>query len=397
MNEDEFFKQFSKETVFLKASSLDLSFIPDKLLCRDNIIENLIFNFRRILEEYEQPSINCLILGENGSGKTVTARFFGKNFKNYALEKKKRIWVEYFDCIYFRSKSKIIRELLAKYTHGSGKGLADDEAFKLILKVLIRENSYMILIIDDVHLLSSDDIFSLLAISETFGHQNVKLSIILVSTMKRWMAVETEDILSKLNSKLILKPYTFADIKSILEYRISLAFKKNVIDKDYIDLISKVVLNNGSMSNGILLLTYCGNMADEDGLDHISLDIIKTASDEMYTTFRTYIVEQLKDQELLTLYSIVCSLMNQNKPITTIDDAFDEYQRICEEYNIRPHIKKTFRKYIQMLLKLKMISSQYKTNITTGKGRYLEISLVDITPEKLEIHLKDIFGRKFGL
>jgi hypothetical protein len=65
----------------------------------------------------------------------------------------KKIVIEYFNCINFRSKSKIIRELLAKYTPGSGRGYSDDEALKLILTKLIRDQGYMLLIIDEIFLI----------------------------------------------------------------------------------------------------------------------------------------------------------------------------------------------------------------------------------------------------
>ena len=147
MDEDEFRKQFSKKSVFKKASTLDQSYVPDKLYCRDEAIKTLIYNFRRIVEESDQPSINFLMTGKGGIGKTVTAKFFGRTFKTIALEKDVNLFLEYYNCINFNSKSKIIRELLSKYTHGSGRGFSDDEAIKLILSQLIRENGYMLLII----------------------------------------------------------------------------------------------------------------------------------------------------------------------------------------------------------------------------------------------------------
>ena len=86
-DENEFRAEFMKKSVFKRASSLDLSFVPEKLYCRNDITKKLIYNFRRILEESEQPSINCLLLGKGGIGKTTTARFFGKRFHTIALEK----------------------------------------------------------------------------------------------------------------------------------------------------------------------------------------------------------------------------------------------------------------------------------------------------------------------
>ena len=101
MDEDAFRKQFNKKSVFKSLSSLDKSWVPEKLLCRDEDLSTLIVNYRRILEEEEQPSINCLILGKGGVGKTCTARYFGKNFRTVAIEKDVNIFVEYFDCINF--------------------------------------------------------------------------------------------------------------------------------------------------------------------------------------------------------------------------------------------------------------------------------------------------------
>jgi Cdc6-like AAA superfamily ATPase len=255
----------------------------------------------------------------------------------------------------------------------------------------------MILVIDEAFLLSSDDIFSLLAISESFGHQNVKLSIILISSEKDWVNVETMNILSKLNSTFILKPYSFDEIKSILKYRCNLSFRKNVISEEILDMVSQIVYNNGSLSNGIELLRRCGLIADKEGLDHINnVDIIRTLSDEMYPTFRAKIVDQLKDQELLTLFGIVRSLINRSESYTLVDDVFEEYQIISNMYLIEPHIKKTFRKYIQTLSKLRIISSRMVRIEEAERGRHLEISLIDITPEKLEDFLMAIFNRKFG-
>ena len=117
MDEDEFRKQFNQKSVFKRASTLDLSFVPDKLYCRDETLKSLIYNFRRILEEETHPSINCLMLGKGGVGKTVTAKYFGRNFKNIALEKDLEVFLEYFNCIHFRSFS---RGLPVSVTHNSG-------------------------------------------------------------------------------------------------------------------------------------------------------------------------------------------------------------------------------------------------------------------------------------
>ena len=395
MDEEEFRKQFMTKSVFTQANSLDMSYVPEKVYCRDEVINNLIYNFRRILEEETQPSVNMLLLGPGGVGKTCTARYFGRNFKTIALEKGVNVFVEYYNCINFRSKSKIIRELLAKYTHGSGRGFSDDEALKLILKQLIREKGYMLLIIDEVHLLRSDEILAFLDIAETYGHQNAKLSIILISRNKDWMTIETERILSRLNEKIRLKPYNYEESKQILEYRSELAFKEYVIDDGILSMISQIVTDHENMRHGIEILRKGGLYADRENLDSVNADIIRAASNEVYPTFRGEIVDQLNDQELFALFGIARSLINKDEPFTLVDDAFEEYQVISETYSIEPHVKMSFRKYIRTLNQLKIIASKTVRIEQAERGRHLEITLLDIPALKLEEFLIEIFNKKW--
>jgi cell division control protein 6 len=396
MDENEFRKQFMKKSVFKSAGSLDQSFVPEKLYCRDEVIKSLIYNYRRIVEEREQPSINCLLLGKGGVGKTVSARYFGRNFKSIALERDVKLFVEYYNCITFNSKSKIIRELLAKYTHGSGRGFSDDEGLKLILSQLIREKSYMLLIIDEVFRLKPDEILAMLDIAETFGHQNAKLSLLLISRSKDWMTVENERILSRLNEKIQLKPYTFDESRQIIDYRSELAFKENVINDDIIDMVSEIATENRNMRHGIEILRKSGLYCDKEGLNTITPEIVRDASNEVYSTFRADIIDMLKDQELLALYGVTRALLNSDDSYTLVDDAYEEYQVICETFDIIPHVKMSFRKYIRHLDELNIISSETVRIEEAQRGRHKEITLFDIPAAKLAEILEDLFEKKFG-
>ena len=395
MDEDEFRKQFMKKSVFKLSSSLDQSYVPEKLYCRDEAIKTLIYNFRRIVEESEQPSINCLLTGKGGVGKTVTARYFGRNFKSIALERDVNLFIEYYNCINFNSKSKIIRELLSKYTHGSGRGFSDDEGLKLILSQLIRERSYMLLIIDEIFRLKPDEILALLDIAETFGHQNAKLSLIIISRTHDWMTVETERILSRLNQKIELKPYNYDEAKQILDYRSEIAFKENVINDDLKEMIAEIVSEHQNMRHGIEILRKSGLYCDKEGLERFTPEIVREASNEVYPTFRGDVIDLLKDQEHLALYGIVRSLMNTDESYTLVDEAYEEYQVICENYSIEPHVKMSFRKYVRHLDELKIITSKTVRIEEAQRGRHKEIRLLDIPAVKLTELLEGLFEKKF--
>ena len=395
MDEDEFRKLFMKKSVFREVSSLDFSYVPEKLLCRDESIERLISNYRHIIE-YEESSTNCLLLGRAGIGKTLSGRYFGRMFKNVALEYDVDLFVEYYNCIYFRSKSKIIRELLAKYTHEPRRRLSDEEALKLILTKLINENTYMLLIIDDVHLLKPADVLALLSIAETFGHQNTKLSVLLICRNHDWMKIENERILSRLDHIIRLKPYNYEETFQILEYRAWIAFKEHVISKDLIEMVSDITAGHRNIHNGIYILRESGLTADKEGGDRITADMIRDASNEAYPTFRADIIDRLANHELLALYGITASLLHKDEAFTVVDEAYEEYQTICEIYGVEPHVKGTFRKYVRTLNDLEIIKSTIYRIEGTERGRQLEITLLDISAEKLEEVLIDIFEKKFG-
>lgn len=394
MDEDTFRAEFNVKSIFRQASTLDLSYVPEKLYCRDTEIKTLIHDFKRIVEEEEQPSINCLMIGQGGVGKTVTAKYFGKHFRETAIEKGVEVFVEIYNCINFRSKSKIIRDLLAKYTHSSGRGFSDDEALKLILSKLMRDKGYMLLIIDEVHLLKSEDILAFLDIAETFGHQNAKLSLLLISRQNDWMKIENERILSRLNEKIKLKPYNMEEAIQILRYRSELAFNDPLND-ELLTLIARIVVDHENMRHGIEILRKSGLYADKEGLDWINADIIREASNDIYPTFRGDIVDKLKDQELLTLLGVVRSLINTDEPFTLVDDAYEEYKSLCENNSIEPHVKMSFRKYVRQLNDLKIIASRTVRIEDIQRGRHLEITLLDIPAKKLAELLEKILEKKF--
>ena len=137
---------------------------------------------------------------------------------------------------------------------------------------------------------------------------------------------------------------------------------------------------------------YC----DKEGLNKVTPEIVRDASNEVYSTFRADIIDMLKDQELLALYGVTRALLNSDDSYTLVDDAYEEYQVICETYEIIPHVKMSFRKYIRHLDELNIISSETVRIEEAQRGRHKEITLLDIPASKLAEILEDLFEKKFG-
>jgi len=244
--------------------------------------------------------------------------------------------------------------------------------------------------------LKPDEVLALLNIAETFGHQNAKLSILLICRGTDWMRIENERVLSRLNEKIPLEPYDFEEAMQILTYRSEIALREYVIDEELLTMVAQIVVENQNMRHGIEIIRKSGLYCDKESLDQINADIIREASDDVYPTFRAEIIDSLKDQELLALYGIVRTLINNGTPFALVDDAYEEYQSICEGYSVEPHVKMSFRKYVRQLNQLKIIASKTVRIEDATRGRHLEITLLDIPTVKLAELLEDIFERKFA-
>ena len=153
----------------------------------------------------------------------------------------------------------------------------------------------------------------------------------------------------------------------------------------------------------------------KENLDHITPDIVKETNKDIYPNFRNDLIIELRSNhhELLILFGVARSIENQGNNYTLIDDAYGEYQKICEEYQkicddnqkmypesycnptIKPVVKTLFKKHIHILTLLKMIVSKTVRNEKPPNGRHLEISLLDISETTLLVLVKDVLDKIF--
>ena len=137
-----------EKTVFRNPNSLRWLFIPEKVICRDDIIKKLIEIYLPIITPGPPFSKKCMLIGNNGLGKTTVALFFANMFKNVATEKNTKLSVEYYNSYGFNNYYKTIRDLSAKYVRVKGRRPGTRQAQKLILEHLIEDNSYLIVILN---------------------------------------------------------------------------------------------------------------------------------------------------------------------------------------------------------------------------------------------------------
>ena len=245
-------------------------------------------------------------------------------------------------------------------------------------------------------------------------HPNI--STLMICRTQDWLRIKKDKF--QFDEIIKLRPYTFNEVFNILKYRSETAFQKDVISDDLLKIISQTVVNNENMRNGLEILRKSSSLCVEKDLDQITADIVKETSKDIYPNFRNDLIEhygtlpRLKEHELLTLYGVVRSIIDHGKTYTLIDDAYEEYKKICEEYQnfcdyivnilrkyddyddcesyfIKQVAKSRFKKIVLQLVHLKMIVSETVRNGGQTRTRHLEISTLDISETKLSVLLKE--------
>lgn len=366
-----FFKYaVNKDSVFKNPSILDFSYVPDELFERNDIINALICSFKRILTD-KTTSTNCLLLGPAGTGKTTIAKFFANNFRIVTLAEIPVFYTEYLNCMEYRSVDAIVRQLIKNYCHGSGKGYGSEEAWLMILRKLVYSKAYLFVILDNIEFLAQDDFLKILCLSESFGHQNVRISFFFISRNRKWDRYKNQEMIQRLYNLIKIEPYTEKQAYIILSKKCELAFKENIIREELLETLARIVAERKNMRYGIDYLRKLGIYADHQRLKQITVNLLKEIPLEPYYEY-IEILERLKDHELLAYAGVLYSLINSET--TTVEKSYIEYNKLCEIYNQKAHHIRTFGRYIRALAKLNLIIKELKHYPIPGGG-YDEISL----------------------
>ena len=147
-------------------------------------------------------------------------------------------------------------------------------------------------------------------------------------------------------------------------------------------------------------------MCSKKKLAQITAEVVKEVSENIYPTFINDLISELRleEHEVLTLYGVARSIVNQDTDYTQIDDAYEEHLKGCEEYQkfcevmyyydpehydkemyvIKPVSKKRFGKHLGQLTLLNLIILSPNGNESLDS----KISLIDISAARFTVLLK---------
>jgi cell division control protein 6 len=371
------FDKRSKENVFRNRYTLLPEFVPEELPGRENDIEQLVENLSILLDPIQCVSVNIAITGLPGIGKTTIAKKTINDLKSAATANNINLDVFYVNCHSFRTKTSILRRIATDKFHIQGRGFSDEELMEMLALRLEKENLRMVLAIDEASMLSGKDILAFIHLNELFPIGVGRLSTLIICRRAEWSLLLSSTLSGRIQDQLNLDGYTEDQLQTILKYRADLAFFADVIGGDVLDLVVEISAKTRNARHGIEIMLRAGMKSNAQGSPMITAEFVRGAKNEVYPELRSDVFRDLKMNELISALSIGRILTKPGVVSTTINEAYDRFRLVAEEFQQNPQSKATFRLCVETLEKLGIISHSVST-IDEGRGRRAKITLYDI-------------------
>ena len=374
---------FEKTSNIIKDSSVfDYDYIPRNLVNRDGQMHQLESLFRPLVES-NRPC-NAFLLGSVGTGKTVTAKRFCNDMKDYCSGKGMKLDVLYVNCRSNNSESAVLIDLIHHFDPGyPDRGFSTEEMARILKNHLNKNRSPLVIILDEVNVLlkknSVDIIYQITRMSDDVA-KPAPVSLIMISQESVYEMMD-EASASTFRRSITIKfnKYSYEELRTIVKERSEIALFPGRISDDAIEQIADSSEEYGDARMAVELLERSASLAEESTVGEVTVEDVRAAKALIYSTVSESKIASLDINKKITLLA-VARAMKQNVVIP-ISSAEKTYAIVCEEFDVPARRHTQFWKYIQDLEKIGLVRTRV---MTEGKnGRSTKISLPDIPAKVL--------------
>ncbi len=331
-------------SVFLREEVLYPDYLPDYLPHREAQIRDISFSLRPALN-FSMPD-DLFIYGPPGTGKTAVVRYVFRELEGVS----RRIKPVYINAWMNNTPTAVFTELARKLgLPVPRRGISQEEVLARIREAMEKERYVVILALDEADQVIHREklLYQLTRLNEESG----RLSLILISNSLPISSLDSR-IRSSLNLRTVEFPrYTVPELKDIVRERAELALVPGSYTEEALALCAVYGYKEGGDARvAIQTLRYAGRLADYEGLDVITRDVVKRAYySARVSIYRSQLLDL--DQPLRQLVVEVARKIKNRKKIT----SGQLYLQFCDKYGRVS--ERTFRYWIQKLRERGIIST----------------------------------------
>lgn len=334
--------------IFKDRKKLSPRYIPKEISHREKQIDLLVRTFLDIKDDPDNFPLTILqMIGPAGIGKTSTVIKFSDILENELRKNKINIKIVYINLkLQGGNKYAIYKYLLSCIAPElPAQGLSAEEMLRQMLDYLIINNTYSIVILDEIDYLIKISkeigiIYDLTRLNEFDPSKkcNVKGVIFIARSTEFYDKLDEAELSSMGRAYIEFPNYTIEQICEILIRRSRDAFQENVIGTDIIDWIAKIVVSpvvNGDIRYALDLLSYAGNMAESDGTERVLLDHVKKINSQIYNGITDDDVNEFSNAQILVLLGIIKGLKIKNRDYIDLKEIRMQSLEITQKYKVK--------------------------------------------------------------
>ncbi|HNW05393.1 MAG TPA: AAA family ATPase [archaeon] len=377
MAENIFYTFLNENSVFTDKSKISPHYAPEKLPFRDEQIKDLSLWLSPVLKKAKPH--NIFVYGKVGTGKTTVVRHVMSQLELFAKDQHLPLLPVYLNCRNYQTKYTVLVYCVQLfYPDQNFFGYSRSFIYDKFLTYIKENKINFVVVLDEIDKIKDKEIDDLIY---TLTRANDELeggsvSIIGISNnlfFKNNLDSRTKSSLCE--QEAVYPPYNAEELRAILNQRIDLAFKKDVVSDSAINAAAAIAAKeSGDARRAVMLLLRAGEIADIKGHTKVTDKEVYEAKEKVEQEVMKSMVLTLPIQLQLVLFAIaqgslkpkgVIGLTGQYMETNILHsgEIYDKYCALCNKYSEKAVTIRWFREYINELETYGFISTTI-----SGKG-----------------------------
>ncbi|HLC57135.1 MAG TPA: LAGLIDADG family homing endonuclease [Candidatus Nanoarchaeia archaeon] len=334
----------------------------------------------------------------HNSGKTCVSKYVTNQILEVSKNKKVNLHVYYLNCKLKKvadTEYRLIAELARNFgVNIPSTGLPTEDVYKRFVELLDKDESLVILVLDEVDQLVSKAGDGILYNLTRLNSELKRCQMSLVGISNDLMFTDNLDprIKSSLSEEeLVFPPYNALQLQDILRGRAEIAFRKGVLENGVIEKCAAYAAReHGDARRALELLRVSGELAERKNQGKINIKDIDDAEEKIEKDRVLDVVRTQPKQSQIALYSMINTCASGKQIFT--GDVYEQYKNVCKEVGFKPLTQRRLSDIIAELDMFGIINARVVSKGRYGRTKEINIAIPESALDKINGILKEGLG-----